>query len=793
MKRLLTLTLLLFPLFCFSQSTPGCGLFVPHAVINLSGVSNQTISGDSINAAGGQFCIRLTNCTNIHITRCKLIGASTSSYSGSIDIHGGSNIRIDTCYFENSSYGILVQGVTLGNIGINYNYFKNCEQVGRPTKGGCSVQFNVVSGPNLRVDSNKSYHTTNNANIGDQFSFFKVNGTAASPLHFYYNQCRGGSTEPSGLSGNILGDLGGSWQDGEYNTYVNAGAQGQQVQGGTNIIMSNNRIYSFKVANSFEGMAYGNYSGSASTNVTMANNRINFTLPNGKIFNKWFDPKTVVSPIGWTTNTPDNVADPSITDSMLPDPLFGTCSVTTPIPVISYTPATYTFTTGTAIASIIPTNTGGSSNQWSVSPALPSGLAISATTGIITGSPSTVTTATSYTVSAVNAGGTGTTVINIKTQAPVIVKPSITYSPNTITQTVNTTITPLSASNTGGAVTTWSVSPSVPTGITFNSGSFSGTPSVVQTAVVYTVTASNSSGSSNAGVTITVLPVKPSISYAGSPFVFTQSSTIVPLVASNSGGAGTFTGSLPPGLSLNSSTGQVSGTPTTIASAANFVISCTNAAGVSQATLNITVQAPAVVVPAISYSPSTITVTINNPITNLAPTNTGGAAVSFSCSPTPPTGISFNTSNGLFSGTPTVTSSTTSYSITATNSGGTSPVTHVSITVNQITAPNISYVYSSVVYVQGQDITPISPTNIGGVSTSYSISSGTLPVGLVLNSTTGLISGIPTLTQAPTNFTVQAVNGGGNSQFTIQAAVNVPITRYWYLIDGKFGYLAPGQ
>ena len=786
MKKLLILIALLFPFIVKAQSTPGCGLFVPHAVINLSGASNQTISGDSINAAGGQFCIRLTNCTNIHITRCKLIGASTSSYSGSIDIHGGSNIKIDTCYFENSSYGILVQGVTLGNIGINYNYFKNMEQAGRQTKGGCSVQFNVVSGPNLRVDSNKSYHTTNNNNIGDQFSFYKVNGTAASPLHFYYNQCRGGSTEPSGLSGNILGDLGGSYQDGEFNTYVNAGAQGQQVQGGTFITMSNNRIYSFKVANSFEGMAYGNYSGSASNNVTMANNRINFTLPNGKIFNKWFDPKTVTAPAGWTTNTADNVADPSITDSMLPDPLFGTCSVTTPIPVISYTPSTYTFTTGTSIASIIPTNTGGSSNQWSVAPSLPAGLAISATTGIISGNPSTVTAATNYTVSALNSGGTGTTVINIKTQAPVIVKPSISYSPNSISPTVNTTISPLNASNTGGAVTTWSVSPSPPTGIVFNSGTFSGTPTVVQTAQVYTVTATNSGGSSNAPVTITVLPVKPNISYAGSPYTFTQNSAIVPISPSNSGGSATYAVSpaLPASLSLNSSTGQLSGTPSATQSATAYNITSTNAAGSSVFPISIAVQPPAVAAPIISYSPSSQAATISVPIINMNPINSGGAATGFTISPALPASLNFNTANGVISGTGTVVSGSTSYTIVGSNSGGSS-TTHVTLQINQIPAPNISYTTSAVVYITNQPITPLTPTNIGGGSVTYTTDVA-LPNGLIISSSTGVISGTPLTITAPVTVIVRATNTTGVSNFPIQFAVNAQPSTHWYLINNSF-------
>jgi len=95
-----------------------------------------------------------------------------------------------------------------------------------------------------------------------------------------------------------------------------------------------------------------------------------------------------------------------------------------------------------------------------------------------------------------------------------------------------------------------------------------------------------------------------------------------------------------------------------------------------------------------------------------------------------------------------------------------------------------------VVYIQGQPITPISPTNVGGTAASYAVTSGVITPGLTLNSSTGVISGVPSVTQSPTSFTVSATNAGGSSPFVIQVAVNVPITRYWYLIDGKFGYIS---
>lgn len=54
-------------------------------------------------------------------------------------------------------------------------------------------------------------------------------------------------------------------------------------------------------------------------------------------------------------------------------------------------------------------------NGYSVVPALPTGLSIDANTGVISGKPSVTTAATNYTVTAVNAGGSTSAVISIRT------------------------------------------------------------------------------------------------------------------------------------------------------------------------------------------------------------------------------------------------------------------------------------------------------------------------------------------------------------------------------------------
>jgi len=785
MKKL-ALLLFLLPLLTHAQYISGCGPYTTSGPITLA--SNTTISGKLIDLAGANTVgITGNGVTNVHITKCKIINNTNFG----ILLNGCTNITIDSCYISNVGFGVYAQSGS-SQIKVNGNYFLNINGISTAFLGH-AVQFNGVNGGGSQINNNRVENIAGVAiHPHDMLNVYQSNGLPGDSIQVIGNWIRGGQyyfwpDANSGAAGIIMGDVGGSYQVCRNNILVNTGYSGIQCNGtGTHIKIDHNQMFSTYAPVSHQAITILD-----ANQIECSYNQTNWTNYN-KLNVLYSDGETQYylgstpspTPVGFSTNT----WKANITANILPSSLIPVCGTTATRPNIAYSPTIYIFTVGVSASIGAPTNSGGN-GVFSVSPTLPAGLTLSST-GAISGVPSVATAQGVYTVSCTNSGGVSSVGLQITVNNPVVVAPNISYSPNSISPTVNTSITPLSASNTGGGITGWSVSPSPPAGIVFNSGTFSGTPSVIQTAQVYTVTANNSGGSSNAPVTITVLPVKPAISYTGSPYTFTQGSTIVPLTASNSGGAGTFSGSLPAGLTLNSSTGQITGTCTTIAAATNYVISCTNAAGVSQATLNITVQAPAVVPPAISYSPNSIAVTINNAIPNLAPTNTGGAATSYSCSPSPPTGIIFSTANGTFSGIPTVTSSTTSYSITGSNSGGTSPITHVSITVNQIAAPSITYPYSSVVYIQGTPISPISPTNSGGAATGYSISSGSLPVGLSLSSTTGVISGTPTLTQSPTNFTVHAVNAGGSSDFTIQAAVNIPINRWWYIIDGKFGYIS---
>ena len=143
---------------------------------------------------------------------------------------------------------------------------------------------------------------------------------------------------------------------------------------------------------------------------------------------------------------------------------------------------------------------------WSISPALPTGLVFDENTGEISGTPTILqTTPATYTITATNSGGTDTAIISLSV---VDALPSISYSTTVFDLIVDETMNSITPSNSGGAVTSWSISPGVPTGLNFNTatGELSGTPTIESPSQAYTVTATNSGGTDTATLTIEVLP-----------------------------------------------------------------------------------------------------------------------------------------------------------------------------------------------------------------------------------------------------------------------------------------------
>jgi PKD repeat protein len=170
----------------------------------------------------------------------------------------------------------------------------------------------------------------------------------------------------------------------------------------------------------------------------------------------------------------------------------------------STNPASYV--SGTAIAANTPTSSGGAIASYSVAPALPTGLTLNTSTGVITGTPTTAKATASYTVTATNAAGSTTVSLSITVMALLAPPTNLTYSTNPASYVVGTAITANSPTTSGGAVASYSVAPALPAGLTLSTttGVITGTPTTAQAAATYTVTARNASGASTTALSIAV-------------------------------------------------------------------------------------------------------------------------------------------------------------------------------------------------------------------------------------------------------------------------------------------------
>jgi hypothetical protein len=166
---------------------------------------------------------------------------------------------------------------------------------------------------------------------------------------------------------------------------------------------------------------------------------------------------------------------------------------------------------GVAIAPDIPTSTGGPVISYSVSPALPTGIVLDTGTGIISGTPTVLTAAANYIVTATNA--TGSAAETLRFTVNNLSSATLTYTPSTVVYTVGTAVTPLGPTY-SGLTAAYSVTPALPGGLSLdpNTGIISGNPNPLPTATLtesYTVTASNASGDSIAKLSISVNEVAP--------------------------------------------------------------------------------------------------------------------------------------------------------------------------------------------------------------------------------------------------------------------------------------------
>ncbi len=259
------------------------------------------------------------------------------------------------------------------------------------------------------------------------------------------------------------------------------------------------------------------------------------------------------------------------------------------------------------------------------------------------------------------------------------------------------------------------------------------------------------SGGSNTLTSSVVVPPTLSGTLTGATLTAPYSSGLTvsngtgPFVWSVTGGA------LPAGLTLSTSTGLITGTPTS-AGSTSVTVSVVDANNRSASRTQSIVVAAA---PAVAFTPPTGEVGVAY---NAQPTATGGTGpLTWVVSAgTLPAGLSIDPTTGAITGTPTA-SGTPSITVQATDANGVTATSTATLTV--VAAPTLTF--PSSLSSQARSAYSRTLSSSGGLGPFvWSVSAGALPAGLSLDRDTGVLSGTPT-TPGSSTFTVRIVDRNG--------------------------------
>ena len=252
-------------------------------------------------------------------------------------------------------------------------------------------------------------------------------------------------------------------------------------------------------------------------------------------------------------------------------------------------------------------------------------------------------------------------------------------------------------------------------------------------------------------------------------------------------------GPLPPGLSLNTSNGLISGTPT---QAGTFTFSINAADSNTPQTNDTQSYTVTIAGPTIALSPTTLSNGAVGTAYSQTVTATGGIApYSFAVTAgTFPAGLVLGTASGIIFGTPTQ-AGTFNFTVTTTDetTGTGAPFSGSRNYTLTIGAPTIT-LGSLANGTAGAPYSQSAAATGGTAPYSYAVTGGTLPAGLVLGTASGIVSGTPTAAGS-FNFTISATDEstGAGAPFTGARAYTVSIAAPTLALSPAAGALPATQ
>ena len=493
---------------------------------------------------------------------------------------------------------------------------------------------------------------------------------------------------------------------------------------------------------------------------------------------------TLQGPVGFTVQVADSSFQKKIATKVL---IIAVVSATPKISSVSMEPGT----SGVGYSCSFNATDGKLPYTWSANSTLPAGLTLNSTTGVLSGTISPSQSLGNFTLTITVSGSNGKSasdnfVLRINPALEWVRQPALPGGKVATTYTENLTVTggksPYSFATKNGST--------LPNGLMLNptKGQLSGAPTAAGN-FSFTITAKDSGNpATTIERTFTLAVQAYGMSLSGPAAISGQQyQAISPATYSVSGGVAPYFWStvpaLPAALSINATTGVISGNLS--AAGGNYSVAVTaKDKGNQTASQNVTLTVASgqtldwVTQPALpggkvatTYN-ATLAVTGGKSLYRFVTKNES----------TLPGGLKLNPTTGLLSGTPKAAGN---FSFTLTAKDSARPATTIERTFTLSIAPyGMAITDNSPSEITGTQFQPLPPavfSVIGGQATYKWFSTPTRPVGgLILNSTTGILSGVPS-TAGNTTIAVGVTDGARqtatrNCTIRILPAGNLTIT-----------------